>query len=197
MFLLFCNVKQAKIQRLYELDLYKHYLTDCLDHCDDLGRVRLSLRYYTYLGQIHPEMVRAEEMRGLCFLLLGENQQADRAFAKVLAKRPRFYWVEFDQAMALYHLHQWDKAAALFKDLSMRSNQDMLYAGILPSIGLIPEKMRDPLVKSLEEFIMNLRVADEQMLMHCAARDHAVPQNFLLMHPWTIFNPSAMQAFID
>ncbi len=201
---LFFSLKQAKTQRVYELLQYHaswmQYFTGEEVSGDvkiDKPKVRAGLRYYRLIGDVFPDRVRAFEMQGLCYVLLGDDRRAIQSFTELLKQRPHFFWVEFEKGMALYRLGQWDEALKIFQGIASHSDTELVKAAILPSLRYLPPEQQNAMMVPLVQFVYKIKEYDRRMIALCLSNHPAVNHSLAGIHPWVIFLPSATQPFND
>ena len=173
---IFCDFKQAKIQRLYELKRYYTDLKTGLNQNISKGKIRLLLRYYSLLAEIFPDRPRAHEMKGLCYVLLGKDDNAVESFTMSLNKRPAFFWVEFEKGRSLYRLHKWDRALKIFQNIESLSDRELFNACILSSFEYLPFEARSSFMSSLEKFVLNLKEYNHQMVLRCLLQKGSIEE---------------------
>ncbi|MBF0569445.1 MAG: hypothetical protein HQL18_01555 [Candidatus Omnitrophica bacterium] len=168
----FFNKTQAIVQRLNTLQILANYPANLIAGRQpfDEGRMRSALRYYVLLSEWFPDMPRAYEMRGLCRMLLGNEAEAGRLFDQAFRKEKSFFWLSYEEGVALYHQARWKEAAAKFRAVLSDDLKQQRFNAVLSPLRTFSAPAREKLLEMIPEWVSRIRRDSAWMLVRSLAR---------------------------
>ena len=160
------NPREALVQRINNMN--GDYINCALDeNCRNKKAIAENQEYYNILTQLYPDYGRGEEMQGICYLKLKQDDLAIKKFQQASHHNPQLFWVSFELAKAYYRKGEYKEALKYFQVINGQDYNTLLKKSVLSNLRDVPERTKHLFILMLVGFVNDIKLQSYQLTLAC------------------------------